>query len=50
MANRDGLTGIYNRRAFDEHAGRLWQQALRERRDVALLLIDIDHFKVIPAR
>ncbi len=45
MANRDGLTSIYNRRAFDEHAGRLWQQALREHRNVALLLIDIDHFK-----
>jgi diguanylate cyclase (GGDEF)-like protein len=45
-AMRDGLTGLYNRRAFDEHL----QQAIgREGRQeggrFALLLIDIDHFK-----
>ncbi len=45
MANRDGLTGIYNRRAFDEHTDRVWHQAVREQRPMALLLVDIDHFK-----
>jgi diguanylate cyclase (GGDEF)-like protein len=45
-ANRDGLTGIHNRRALDDHLERLWQQATRERSPVALLLIDIDHFKL----
>lgn len=45
MANRDGLTGIYNRRAFDENLNRLWQEAVREQRPLALLLVDIDHFK-----
>ncbi|MGE0114563.1 MAG: diguanylate cyclase [Steroidobacteraceae bacterium] len=45
MANLDGLTGIYNRRAFDEHTEQVWQQAMREQRPVALLLVDIDHFK-----
>lgn len=44
-ASRDGLTGIHNRRAFDEHLSTLWPQAARERMPLALLLIDIDHFK-----
>jgi diguanylate cyclase (GGDEF)-like protein len=45
MASRDGLTGIYNRRVFDEHLDKVWQQAGRERVSTALLLVDIDHFK-----
>jgi diguanylate cyclase (GGDEF)-like protein len=45
MAARDGLTGLKNRRAFDEHLHRAWQQALRDRRCLAVLLIDVDHFK-----
>ncbi len=45
MVARDGLTGLKNRGAFDDHYGRLWQQAMRERRSLALLLIDVDHFK-----
>ena len=42
---RDGLTGLKNRGAFDDDYGRLWQQAIRDRRSLALLLIDVDHFK-----
>jgi diguanylate cyclase (GGDEF)-like protein len=45
MACRDGLTGIYNRRMFDEHLFKVWQQAGRESVPVALMLVDIDHFK-----
>jgi len=45
MAARDGLTGLKNRGAFDEHLPRMWQQGLRERRLLAVLLIDVDHFK-----
>lgn len=44
-AHRDSLTGIHNRRMFDEHVSRVWQQAARESVPVALLLIDLDHFK-----
>jgi diguanylate cyclase (GGDEF)-like protein len=44
-ARRDGLTGIANRRTFDEHVDRVWAQALREGMPLTLLLIDIDHFK-----
>jgi diguanylate cyclase (GGDEF)-like protein len=43
--NRDALTGIHNRRMFDEHAARMWQQAARANAPIALLMIDIDHFK-----
>ena len=45
MVARDGLTGLKNRGAFDDDYERLWQQAIRDRRALALLLIDVDHFK-----
>lgn len=45
MVARDGLTGLKNRGAFDDYYPRMWQQALRDRRSLALLLIDVDHFK-----
>jgi diguanylate cyclase (GGDEF)-like protein len=45
VAQRDGLTGIYNRRRFDEHLSQVWQQGVREHRPITLVLADIDHFK-----
>jgi diguanylate cyclase (GGDEF)-like protein len=45
MVARDGLTGIQNRRMFDQHIHRVWQQAVRENERVAVLLVDIDCFK-----
>jgi diguanylate cyclase (GGDEF)-like protein len=45
MVARDGLTGLKNRGAFDDDYARMWQQAIRDRRSLALLLIDVDHFK-----
>ncbi len=45
MVSRDGMTGLKNRGAFDEHFPRMWQQGLRDKRSLALLLIDVDHFK-----
>jgi diguanylate cyclase (GGDEF)-like protein len=45
MASRDGLTGIGNRSAFDEHMDKIWYQAGREHTSVALLMVDIDYFK-----
>jgi diguanylate cyclase (GGDEF)-like protein len=45
MVARDGLTGIHNRRMFDQHIQRVWQQAVREQERVAVLLADIDCFK-----
>lgn len=45
LAEQDGLTGLYNRRSFDQHLDRLWRQSRREESQLTLLLIDIDHFK-----
>jgi diguanylate cyclase (GGDEF)-like protein len=45
MAERDGLTRIYNRRRLDGHLRRVWQQGIREQCPMALLMIDIDGFK-----
>jgi diguanylate cyclase (GGDEF)-like protein len=45
LAQRDPLTGTKNRRVFDEHLELLWQQAVVNERSLAILLIDIDHFK-----
>lgn len=45
LVANDGLTGIHNRRMFDEHVNRTWQQALRDREHMALALVDIDCFK-----
>ena len=45
LVARDGLTGIQNRRMFDQHIQRVWQQAVREEERVAVLLADIDCFK-----
>jgi diguanylate cyclase (GGDEF)-like protein len=45
LAQHDGLTGLKNRRVFDEQLARLWQQAVENERKIAILLIDVDHFK-----
>lgn len=46
LAERDGLTGLYNRRKFDALAAKLWQQAKRDGHLLQLILIDIDCFKI----
>lgn len=43
--HRDALTNIGNRRIFDVQIERLWNQAIRTRVPIALLLVDLDHFK-----
>ena len=45
MVARDGLTGIQNRRMFDAHIQQTWDQAVRDRLRIAVLLVDIDCFK-----
>jgi diguanylate cyclase (GGDEF)-like protein/PAS domain S-box-containing protein len=45
MALSDSLTGLTNRRAFDEALEREWELTRREGTDISLLLLDIDHFK-----
>ena len=45
LAHHDALTGLPNRAAFIERAGTLLVQARRAGQELALLFIDLDHFK-----
>ena len=46
LAERDGMTGLYNRRIFDHYVERLWRQSRRDGTGVAIIFVDIDFFKV----
>jgi diguanylate cyclase (GGDEF)-like protein len=46
LAERDGLTGLYNRRIFDDFIRRVWGQARREDVTLQIIFVDIDYFKV----
>ena len=45
LAHFDGLTGIYNRRWFDEKLQSNWQTCLHSNQSIALILCDVDYFK-----
>ena len=45
LATSDGLTGLANRRQFDERLRDEWARAKRDGTPLSLLLIDVDHFK-----
>ena len=47
MANKDPLTGLYNRRYFNEISSTLLQLARRNAKPLSVLMLDIDRFKVI---
>jgi diguanylate cyclase (GGDEF)-like protein/PAS domain S-box-containing protein len=47
QAARDGLTGLYNRRYFDETLAREIARARRDDSELALVLVDVDHFKKV---
>ncbi len=49
-ANVDGLTGIKNRRYFDERFKEEWQRAHRNHLPISVLMVDIDYFKKINDR
>ncbi|OWA34501.1 hypothetical protein B9G55_17845 [Saccharibacillus sp. O16] len=46
MANRDGLTGIWNRRYFEESLAELIASYERDRQPFSLILLDVDRFKM----
>jgi two-component system chemotaxis family response regulator WspR len=46
LTNSDGLTGLANRRYFDEYFGAEWKRAEREQSSLSLLMIDVDDFKL----
>ena len=50
LSLRDPLTGVGNRRSFDEALIREWAGALRRQQPLALLLVDADHFKALNDR
>jgi diguanylate cyclase (GGDEF)-like protein/PAS domain S-box-containing protein len=50
QSSTDPLTGLNNRRAIDERFGTYIQQALAEKREASLLVLDIDHFKAFNDR
>ncbi len=45
IAHTDSLTGVPNRRSFEEEFSRLWRHCSRERVSISALMVDIDHFK-----
>ncbi|HET9087406.1 MAG TPA: diguanylate cyclase [Acidobacteriaceae bacterium] len=45
QAQRDGLTGLANRRRFDEALDAEWRRGRRTGRNLALIMVDVDNFK-----
>lgn len=43
--NVDELTGLYNRRYFNEYFTKQWEFGLRQSQNVSVILFDIDHYK-----
>ena len=47
QSTRDGLTGLFNRRAMDEMLPTLIDRAKQQGEDLGVLMIDVDYFKVL---
>ncbi|HET8731504.1 MAG TPA: GGDEF domain-containing protein [Moraxellaceae bacterium] len=45
LSRHDALTGLANRRHFDEEVQQEWRRASRQQTPIAIIMIDIDHFK-----
>lgn len=45
ISSKDGLTGIANRRYYDEYMTTEWERMARENKPISLLMCDIDYFK-----
>ena len=45
LATTDALTGLSNRRLFDDRLTTAWQRASRHHSSIAIVAIDVDHFK-----
>jgi diguanylate cyclase (GGDEF)-like protein len=46
LAASDGLTGLANRRSFDQALAKEWSRAQRTKKPLSLLFADVDHFKL----
>lgn len=47
LARQDGLTGLFNRRAFDEFLQSEWRRCARLNLPISVAMLDIDHFKIL---
>jgi diguanylate cyclase (GGDEF)-like protein len=47
ISRADALTGMLNRRAFEEHLRREWAYCVREDRGLVCVMVDLDYFKSI---
>ncbi len=45
LSRMDTLTGLFNRRHFQQYLGQVWQRARHDEAPVAVLMLDVDHFK-----
>ncbi len=45
LADRDGLTGVANRRRGDTYLAEVWTRLRREREPLSVIMLDVDHFK-----
>ncbi|MBT8765848.1 sensor domain-containing diguanylate cyclase [Metapseudomonas boanensis] len=50
LSHQDGLTGLYNRRHFDRQLSGEWRRLRRVGAPLALLMLDVDHFKAFNDR
>jgi len=46
LTHTDGLTGLFNRRTFDQHLRQVWKQSQRDEHRIAVIVADIDQFKL----
>jgi two-component system cell cycle response regulator len=47
MALTDGLTGLYNRHYLNTHVTNMVQESIRNKKPLALMIMDMDHFKQV---
>lgn len=45
LSRVDGLTGLYNRRHFQEYVERVWERSQFDGDEVSVMMVDVDHFK-----
>ncbi|SHE89419.1 diguanylate cyclase (GGDEF) domain-containing protein [Microbulbifer donghaiensis] len=50
LSRTDALTGLLNRRAFDDDAASIWSTAVRHNRPLSVIMLDIDRFKAVNDR
>jgi diguanylate cyclase (GGDEF)-like protein len=47
LSSQDGLTGVANHRVFEETLMAEWARAARDQTPLSLIMVDIDHFKLL---